>query len=70
MPSKVRLVEEVPAITFDKGMFRVHYDSGRTDAFTPHVFMVSVRQAQTAIEAWFASDRCEGPIDLRKRAEH
>ena len=59
MPSKTRLIEDVPEITFEKGMFRVHYDSGRVDAFSPHVFMVSVRQAQTAIESWFASGQSE-----------
>lgn len=59
MSSKTRLIEDVPEITFEKGMFRVHYDSGRVDAFSPHVFMVSVRQAQTAIEAWFACGQSE-----------
>ena len=67
MPSKTRLIEDVPEITFEKGMFRVHYDSGRVDAYSPHVFMVGVRAAQTAIEAWFASGQSE-PLAFKSKA--
>jgi hypothetical protein len=69
MPTKVRLIEEVPRIEFDKGLFRVHYSTGRTDAYRPHDFMVACRAAQTAIEAWFATVGDREPVDF-KRADH
>ena len=69
VPSNVYFVEEVPAIRFEKGMFRVHYSTGRVDAFRPHDFMVAVQQAQTAIEGWFASGQ-KDPIEFRGAAGH
>lgn len=70
MPSQTVLIEDVPKITFAKGMFRAKFSGGLTLAFRPHEFMVAVRASQAAIEQWFAQGQPDVAEFKRARGEH